>query len=233
MTEDGSILVMLVEDNADFARLVRFYLSKAEGASFQVLWKDNGREAIEEIQRNPAIDVVLMDYFLPGMNGLEVTQALQKEKINVPIVFLTVNKDVNVAIEVMKLGVQEYLVKEEIATPILPKTLLGVIEKQKLEREMMELEIRKKRLEAMQELVVGFVNELSSPLDGMKTIVEQLDAKTHVEKVSKYLSIIKDNLVRIETIMLKLQNLREDKTVQYIKDVKMIDLSKIEVKKPE
>jgi CheY-like chemotaxis protein len=224
---------MLVEDNADFARLVRFYLSKAEGASFQVLWKDNGREAIEEIQRNPAIDVVLMDYFLPGMNGLEVTQALQKEKINVPIVFLTVNKDVNVAIEVMKLGVQEYLVKEEIATPILPKTLLGVIEKQKLEREMMELEIRKKRLEAMQELVVGFVNELSSPLDGMKTIVEQLDAKTHVEKVSKYLSIIKDNLVRIETIMLKLQNLREDKTVQYIKDVKMIDLSKIEVKKPE
>jgi CheY-like chemotaxis protein len=224
---------MLVEDNADFARLVRFYLSKAEGASFQVLWKDNGREAIEEIQRNPAIDVVLMDYFLPGMNGLEVTQALQKEKINVPIVFLTVNKDVNVAIEVMKLGVQEYLVKEEIATPILPKTLLGVIEKQKLEREMMELEIRKKRLEAMQELVVGFVNELSSPLDGMKTIVEQLNAKTHVEKVSKYLSIIKDNLVRIETIMLKLQNLREDKTVQYIKDVKMIDLSKIEVKKPE
>jgi response regulator of citrate/malate metabolism len=167
------------------------------------------------------------------MNGLEVTQALQKEKINVPIVFLTVNKDVNVAIEVMKLGVQEYLVKEEIATPILPKTLLGVIEKQKLEREMMELEIRKKRLEAMQELVVGFVNELSSPLDGMKTIVEQLNAKTHVEKVSKYLSIIKDNLVRIETIMLKLQNLREDKTVQYIKDVKMIDLSKIEVKKPE
>ncbi len=225
MTTDESVLVMLVEDNADFAKLVRLYLNKAEEGKFEVLWKDNGREAIEELGRNPNIDVVLMDYFLPGMNGLEVTQTLRKNNMDTPVVFLTVNKDMNIAVEVMKLGVSDYLVKEEIATPILPKTILGVVEKRKLDLEFAELEIRKKRLEAMQEMVVGITNELSTPLQGMKKIVEQLNAKQQPEKIAKYLSIIRDNVGRIETTMVKLGNLKGDKTVQYIKDVKMIDLS--------
>jgi CheY-like chemotaxis protein len=70
MTEDGSISVLLVEDNADFSKLVRLYLGKFDEARFDVLWRDNGREAIEEIERNTNIDVVLMDYFLPGLNRL-------------------------------------------------------------------------------------------------------------------------------------------------------------------
>lgn len=225
MTTDKSVLVMLVEDNADFAKLVRLYLNKAEEGKFEVLWKDNGREAIEELGRNTNIDVVLMDYFLPGLNGLEVTQALRKNNINTPVVFLTVNKDMDLAVEVMKLGVSDYLVKEEIATPILPKTILSVVEKRKLDMEFAELEIRKKRLEAMQEIIVSITNELSNPLRGMKEVVEQLNAKQQPEKVAKYLSIIRDSVGRIETTMVKLQNLKEDKTVQYIKDVKMIDLS--------
>ncbi len=229
MTDTGAIQVMLVEDNADFAKLVRLYLNKAEDAMFDVVWKDNGKEAIEAIKALPTIDVVLMDYFLPGMNGLEVTQTLRKEKIDVPIVFLTVNKDMNIAVEAMKLGVRDYLVKEEIGTPILPKTILGVVEKKKLERELAELEIRKKRLEVMQEIVVGIVNQITTPLNGMKAIVEQLNTTSQAEKVTKYLSIIRDNINRIETTMQKLQNLKEDRTVQYIKDVKMIDLSRVEI----
>jgi len=225
MADEQTIRVMLVEDNADFAKLVRLYLNKSEEGKFEVLWKDNGREAIEEIRRSHEIDVVLMDYFLPGLNGLEVTQTLRNEKIGIPVVFLTVNKDMNIAVEVMKLGVQDYLVKEEIATPILPKTIIKVVEKKKLERELAELEIRKKRIEVMQEMVAGITNELAEPLHGMKQIVEQFSAKQQSDKVAKYLSIIMDNVKRLETTIVKLQNLREDKTVQYIKDVKMIDLS--------
>ncbi|HEY5614542.1 MAG TPA: response regulator [Bacteroidota bacterium] len=225
MTDDGSILVLLVEDNADFSKLVRLYLGKFDEAKFEVLWRDNGREAIEEIERNNKLDVVLMDYFLPGLNGLEITQTLRKKSIDVPVVFLTVNKDMNIAVEVMKLGVQDYLVKEEIATPILPKTILKVVEKRKLDREIAELEIRKKRVEVMQELVLNISSELTAPLTGMKHIVDSMGGNAQSEKVAKYLSIIKDNVKRIETTMSKLQNLKEDKTVQYIKDVKMIDLT--------
>ncbi|MGH2568373.1 MAG: response regulator [Bacteroidota bacterium] len=225
MADEPTIRVMLVEDNADFAKLVRLYLNKSDEGRFEVLWKDNGKDAIEELRKNREIDVVLMDYFLPGLNGLQVTQTLREGNMNVPVVFLTVNKDMNIAVEVMKLGVQDYLVKEEIATPILPKTIIKVVEKKKLASELAELEIRKKRIEVMQEMVVGITSELAEPLHGMKQLVEQLNAKQQSDKVAKYLSIVMDNVKRLETTIVKLQNLKEDKTVQYIKDVKMIDLS--------
>ena len=225
MASDGHVFVLLIEDNIDFAKLVKLYLDKFEEAKIEVIWKNNGPDGIEEAVRNKEIDVILMDYFLPGMNGLEITRALQQKNLGTPVVFLTVNKDMNLAVEVMKLGVQDYLVKEEISTPILPKTIMSVVEQSKFQKEMALLEIRQKRLEAMQEMIVGITNEIGAPLQAMKNIVSKLLEREASEKSMKYLTIIKDNVNRIESKMEKLNNLKEDKTVQYIKDIKMIDLS--------
>ena len=225
MEQNQIIHVLLIEDNVDFAKLVRLYLGKYEEAQFEVTWKENGREGIEEAINNKDLEVILMDYFLPGLNGLEVTRTLQEKNVTTPVVFLTVNKDVNVAVEVMKLGVQDYLVKEEISTPILPKTIIAVVEKRRLEKEMAQLQFLKKRLEEMQEMIVGITNEVTTPLESMKVIIEDLMKRGKEEKTGKYLMIIKENIQRIQLKMEKLKNLRDDKTVQYIKDIKMIDLS--------
>lgn len=219
------VTVLLIEDNIDFAKLVKIYLSRFDEAEIEVIWKENGPEGIEEAVRNPAVDAILMDYFLPGMNGLEITKMLKEKEVPIPVVFLTVNKDMALAVEVMKLGVQDYLVKEEISTPILPKTIMAVVEKRKFQKEVAELEVRQKRLEAMQEMIVGITNEISAPLKNMKDIVDVLVKQTGGDKRTKYLAIVRENVGRIEVKMEKLINLKEDKTVQYIKDIRMIDLS--------
>lgn len=225
MAEIKHVRAMLVEDNAEFARLVTLYLQRFEEAQFEVLWKANGQEGIDHALQDPGIDVILMDYFLPGLNGLEVTKKLKEKKVRAPVVFLTVNKDVNLAVEVMKVGVEDYLVKEEITTSVFPKTLLAVVEKRRLAEEVAELEIRKKRLEAMQELVVGITAQVDEPLLAMRRIVEDLLAREREEKAVKYLEIMRENLDRLSVRLEKLRNLQEDKTVKYIKDIKMIDLS--------
>ena len=225
MTPKKHITVLLVEDNVDFAKLVKIYLSRFDDAEIEVLWRENGQGGIEEAVQNPSIDVILMDYFLPGMNGLEITRTLKEKEVETPVVFLTVNKDMNLAVEVMKLGVRDYLVKEEISTPILPKTIMTVVEKRKFQKEVAELEIRQKRLEAMQEMIVGITKELTIPLQTMKEIADVLIKDSSTDKRAKYLAIIRENVERIESKMEKLSNLKEDKTVQYIKDIKMIDLS--------
>ena len=224
MDQPDAVRILLIEDNADFAKLVKLYLGKSDDVKLAVEWKSNGREGIDEAVATH-YDVILMDYFLPGLNGLEVTRMLQKRNVETPVVFLTVNKDVNLAVEVMKLGVEDYLVKEEISTPILPKTIMSVVEKRKLQGEMEELEIRKKRLEAIQEMIVNIIKEVELPLDAMKRIVHELLEGEPNDKTEKYLSIIKENVERIEFKMEKLKNLKEDKTVQYIKDIRMIDIS--------
>lgn len=225
MGNNDATTVLLVEDNPTFAKLVQLYLSKSDEGSFEIVWRTEGNEAIREAETNNSIDVILMDYFLPGMNGLEITRELQTRNIDVPIIFLTVSKDVDLAVEVMKSGVEEYIVKEEITTPILPKTLIAVAEKKRLEREYAQLEIRKKRLEAIQEIVVQIVAEIGAPLQSMKEIAGKMMSETHDEKLEKYLGIIRENVERIAGKTERLKNLREDKTIQYIKDIRMIDLS--------
>ena len=166
-----------------------------------------------------------MDFFLPGKNGLEVTREIRDRGIAIPVVFLTVNKDFDLAVEVLKLGVEDYLVKEEISTPVLPKTILSVIERQSLRNELTGLEISQKRLQVIQELVVKIISELRSPMTGMRIGVDGL-LDTHGEdNLRAYLVIIRDNLIRMEKKMVRLRELKTDRTIPYIRDIRMLDLS--------
>jgi len=219
------ISVLLVEDNKEFANLVELFLRKHREGLFNVVWRDNGKSALDELESNRGFDVILMDYFLPGQNGLEITRALLAKGITTPVVFLTVNKDFDLAVEVMKLGVEDYLVKEEISTPVLPKTILSVIERKKLRDQLTALEITQKRLETIQELVLKITHEIRLPLDGMKKNVEELITHHEADNLKTYLVIIRDNLNRIEKKISQLKQLKSDKTVTYIHDIRMFDLS--------
>src|SRR6185369_7221669 len=125
--ENEKISILLVEDNKDFAKLLQVYLHRFEKDRFQIIWKENYSEAMAELAANANIDVVLMDYFLPGKNGFEISKEIIEKEIRIPIIFLTVNKDFDVVLKVMKLGIADYLVKEEISSPVLPRTILNVI----------------------------------------------------------------------------------------------------------
>ena len=145
------IRILLVEDNKDFAKLVQVYLQRADKDRFEVVWRENYTDTMKELAAGGRFDVILMDYFLPGKNGLEITRELMQKKVATPVVFLTVNKDFELAVDVMKLGVADYLVKEEIATPALPKAVIGVIEKHRLRDQLDQLELGQERLRAIHE----------------------------------------------------------------------------------
>jgi CheY-like chemotaxis protein len=219
------IKILLIEDNKEFSNLVQLFLQRYREGLFQVTWKDNGRNALAELEKNREFDVILMDYFLPGMNGLEITRELQKLHVNIPVIFLTVNKDFDLAVEVMKLGVEDYLVKEEISTPVLPKTILNVIERKELREQLTHLEISQNRLETIQELVKQIANEVRTPLDQMRKGVDSLTGRHQSDNLHTYLVIMRDNLNRIDKKIQQLKDLKSDKTVPYVHDIRMFDLS--------
>ena len=225
METDGLIRVLLVEDNRDFANLVELFLRKHSPERFEITWKENGAAGLSQLETDTSFEVILMDYFLPGANGLEVTRSIRQQGITIPIVFLTVNKDFELAVEVLKLGVEDYLVKEEISTPVLPKTILNVIEKKKLRDQLTGLEITQKRLEAIQEMVLTISQEMRVPLDEMRATVEGLVKGHEMDNLKTYLVIIRDNLQRIEKKISQLKEMKTDKTVPYIRDIRMFDLS--------
>jgi len=222
---DKVVRVLLIEDSEETAKLVDAYLKRYENARLEVVHKRTTDELLAEVGGTVPYDLVLMDYYLAGTNGLEATRLLKDKKVDVPIAFLTINKDVTVAVEAMKLGVADYFLKEDITTHIFPQAVMSIVEKQRLRREYAQLEVKKRRLEAMQEIVVDISKQITDPLAEMRKTVDQLIANQSSTAYAKFLTIIKDNVDRMETKLEKLRNLKDDKTVQYIKDIRMLDLS--------
>lgn len=221
-----TVQVLLVENDAAIADEVKKSLAKSERAHFTVTWVNSGELALAALRQKTDFDIVVTDYCLPGMNGAQFARLVLKEVMpHLPIVFLTADKDMYTVIEVMKLGVKDYLFKEAISKPVFAETLLSVVEKSRLKKEMEELDRKRRRLDAMQEVVVQISGEISEPLQRLKNVVITLLERTNDEKVKKYLLLIKENVERMEGKMEKLRNLKEDKTVQYIKDIRMLDLS--------
>ncbi len=216
--------VLLVDDNKDFATLVQIFLRRHEPQRLAVEWCGDGPSALETAGAR-SFDAILMDYFMPGMNGLEITKKLRERGIQTPIVFLTVNKDFDLAVEVMKIGASDYLLKEDATTPVLPATILKVIERHRLQEQHIALEITQKRLEKIQEMVLKIAIDLRSPLDSMRTGVDTLMDQHANDQLTSYLTIIRDNLLRIEKKIVQLKDMKSDRTVPYIRDIRMFDLS--------
>jgi phosphoserine phosphatase RsbU/P len=217
--------ILLVEDNKDFAKLVQVYLQRFDRDKFSVVWKENYTDTLELLAEDSRFDIILMDYFLPGKNGLEIARELLTRKLGIPIVFLTVNKDFDLAIDVMKLGVDDYLVKEEISSPVLPKTILAVIEKHRLQKQLADLEVGEQRLRAVREMLAAIMHDFEVPLAEMKILAEQCRERFQNDEVRNYSKYIDENVTRIIAKLEKLKTLQAYKTIKYIKDIKMIDLS--------
>jgi FixJ family two-component response regulator len=219
------IRILYVCKDAHEAQAMNDFLLGVQNARFEVKWQESAEKALEYLHPPDIVDIIVTEEFLSGMSGIEFTRKLRELKSDIPIVFLTTNNDINLAVEVMRLGAKDCLLKEDMFKHVFPQSLLRIVEKDKLKQEYLMLEIKQKRLEAMQEIVVGISDKISEPLEEMNKIILTLEQGSVSEKAEKFLKLIKENIERMQLKLEKLRNLKEDKTVKYIRDIKMIDLS--------
>ncbi len=110
MSHEKSI-VFIVEDDAAFNKLISSYIkTKTEYEVYSFL---SGEECLEKINRKP--DVVLMDYDLPFRDGIEVMSVFKKKSPASIFIFLSGQTNVKVAVEALKEGAFDYIVKDNHA----------------------------------------------------------------------------------------------------------------------
>jgi DNA-binding NtrC family response regulator len=103
----SSAKVLIVDDEERFRITLRKLLT-ANGLETNAV--GSGREAIEELKQQP-YDVILLDVKMPEMDGIEALAELKKISKNVEVIILTGHASVDVAVEIMRLGGYEYLLK--------------------------------------------------------------------------------------------------------------------------
>jgi two-component system, chemotaxis family, chemotaxis protein CheY len=118
----GKGRVLVVDDEENVRKLVRVSLTKA---GYDVEEAENGEEAERIIQAkdNPLmVDVILCDIRMPKVNGIEAITFFQKQYPSVPIVVITGFPDTEMAVNLLKQGVMDYVPK-----PIDGAKLLDVV----------------------------------------------------------------------------------------------------------
>lgn len=109
-----SIRVLLVDDERDFVEVLSERLANR---GFHVNIAFSGDEALEALQEADP-DVVILDVLMPGRNGIDTLQEIKRLKPLAEVIMLTGHGTVETAIEGMRLGAYDYLMKPS-DTPVL------------------------------------------------------------------------------------------------------------------
>jgi PAS domain S-box-containing protein len=104
--------ILIVEDSRDDADLI---LAQLRRDGFELTWKRVETEAdfLAEIKNQP--DIVLSDYSLPQFTGLRAAELLQASGLNIPFILISGTVGEEIAVEAMKHGATDYLLKDRIA----------------------------------------------------------------------------------------------------------------------
>lgn len=146
MTRD-KIKVLVVEDDHDHAFLVKKILEKTP-TLFLVSVVDSAEKCLEKIQKGE-FHIIVSDYKLPGISGLELLSHLKKRGIDIPVIMFTGSGNEEVAVKAMKEGAYDYVIKEPDCFKTIPLIIRNVLERHadRKEKEELEDEIKKKVLE--------------------------------------------------------------------------------------
>ncbi|HED00175.1 MAG TPA: response regulator [Proteobacteria bacterium] len=116
-------------------------------------------------------DVIITDYMLPGMDGLEFLEELRKKHRGIPVVVTTGQGDENIAVRAMKLGAGDYVVKSGDFFSLLPSIIKNVVHQEEL----------KKALRESQALYEREKNKLNSILASLVTPLAVINGDTRID----------------------------------------------------
>lgn len=147
-----TIQVLLIEDNPGDARLIREALAERSETAFRLAWADAFDEGLRRLEDDPP-HVVLLDLSLPGTRGLDTLAAVLEQNDEVPIIVLTGTDDEALAVEAVRRGAQDYLVKGQTGGTLLGRAIRYAIQRKEGQAQLAEanaqLEAANDRLEEL------------------------------------------------------------------------------------
>ena len=139
------ITVLLVEDNPGDARLILELLGEVQSQAFDLERVGRLDHALAHLA-HAAVDVVLLDLGLPDSQGIDTFVRARRGAPDEPIVVISGLDDERLALEAVRFGAQDYLVKGRIEGQLLARVLRYAIERKRAQEEVLGAQIRRRRI---------------------------------------------------------------------------------------
>ena len=135
MSKEKKIKIFLVDDDALYLKMLEIEL--LENADFIIETYATGEFCIENLSRNP--DVIILDYFLDGidktaMNGILTLDKIKAFNPDIPVIMLSSQDKIEVAIDCMLHKASDYVVKSETAFIRLQQSMNTIFHTRKIEK---------------------------------------------------------------------------------------------------
>lgn len=176
-------IILVVDDGRENRDFIAEYILEPNGYAY--LMAKDGREALEiTLTRHP--DLILLDYQMPRMNGVEMLRAMQEHNLNIPVILMTFYGSEEIAVEVYRLGVRDYVKK-----PFSVEEMLLVIE-----RSLADVRLRREK-EALTERVLQSNRELQQRLQELNVLYSVGKSVTSLTDMDQLLPRVVDAAVKV------------------------------------
>ena len=133
----AKIKIFLVDDDAIFLKLLEIQF--LEHGDFEIETYATGELCVENLKNKP--DIIILDYLLDGverdvMNGIETLDKIKLYNAEIPVVMLSAQDKIDVAINCMHHAAFDYVVKSETAFMRLQKIIPTIFETKKLKKQL-------------------------------------------------------------------------------------------------
>ena len=212
--------ILVVEDEQDTKYILETLLKRS---GYEIRTANNGLEALEVLQ-NFKPHVILADWTMPLMDGVELCDRLRKEEEykSIYYIILTARGTLRDKIEGLDTGADDFLVKPTDNQELLARIRTG-IRITKLQEELREAEHNK----ALVEMAFTAGHQINNPLASLSLSVEnikqELDEKEFT-KIQDDIEIIEEAIKRIKNAADALKNLQNPKLTDYASGKQMLDL---------
>jgi DNA-binding NtrC family response regulator len=131
------IKIFLVDDDAVYLRLLEIQF--LEHGDFDIETYTSGEQCLDNLSKEP--DLIILDYLLDGvdrdaMNGIKVLDKIKEYSAEIPVVMLSAQDKIDVAINCMHHAAFDYVVKSETAFMRLLKIITSIFEMKKLKKQI-------------------------------------------------------------------------------------------------
>lgn len=133
-----SFKIFIVEDDPFYGRLLKHHLSL--NPDYEVELFASGKACLQELYRKP--DVVSIDYGLPDMDGGVLLNKIRAVNSSVPVIIISGQEDIATAVDLLKKGARDYLVKDENTKDLLWRSIINIRENSDLKQEVETLKVQ-------------------------------------------------------------------------------------------
>lgn len=205
--------ILFIDDNVGDRVLVKEILTGKFDGSLELDTVGSAADAYLKLGNNK-FDIVLLDYRLGEMNGLEVLDEFKMRGITTPVIFLTGQGNEEVAVEVLAKGAYDYFTKDNITSDRLVQSIININKRKKAEEGQAKLiaELESKNAE-LERFTYTVSHDLKSPLVTIKGFLGMLEK----DALDGNIALMREDIARISHAA--------DKMYQLLGEI--LDLSRI------